>query len=246
MALAGSITRILAQSPSRSMARKNVPGALPHVLQQIGRAEEQVQRMAEHALADEADAERVADRAGGAVAADQIVGDDRSRAPVSRSTKLRRDARAGVLERFELGAIAQLHRRRRTREVAQDRIEPHLRAGLQAHRAVALRRLLSARRPRHAAELMAAEAGDEHHVERIVGRERAVQHLAGDAPAPAELHGADVHLVHLRRGDRAIVLLDQKALHAAPAEIGGECKSDRPAADDQDRNLAHRNVLSSP
>ena len=74
-------------------------------------------------------------------------------------------------------------------------------------------------------------------VERMVGRERAVEHLVGDAPAPAELHGADVHLVHLRRDDRAVALLDQLAGDAAPAELGGERQTDRPAADDQNGNF---------
>ena len=121
------------------------------------------------------------------------------------------DAVAVVLERLEPRAMAQPHRGRGLRELPQDRIEPHLRAGLQPHRAVGLRPLLRARRPAHAADLVAGEARDEHHVERIVGRERAIEHLIGDAPAPAEFHGADVHLVHLRRGDGAVGLLDQFA-----------------------------------
>jgi hypothetical protein len=49
---------------------------LAAALQQIRRAEEQVHRITEDALAHEADAELAADRAGGAIAADQVVGLD--------------------------------------------------------------------------------------------------------------------------------------------------------------------------
>ena len=135
--------------------------------------------------------------------------------------------------------MAQLHAGRGQREVAQDRVEPHLRAGLQPHRAPGLRLGAGDRRTRDAAELVAGEARDEHRVAGVVARERAVVHLVGDAPAPAELHGADVHLVHLRRDDGAVALLDQQAGHAAPAELARERQTDRPAADDQNRNFLH-------
>jgi hypothetical protein len=84
----------------------------------------------------------------------------------------------------------------------------------------------------------ARETGDEDDIERIVGWKRAVEHRVGDTPAPAELHGADVHLVHLRRDDRAVGLLDELAGHAMKAELGGEREADRSAADDEEGNSA--------
>src|SRR6185295_8078143 len=61
-----------------------------------------------------------------------------------------------------------------------------------------------------------------------------------DAPAPAELHGADADEVHLRLLDGAVGLLDQRARHAAPAKLARERQADRPAADNQNgRARAH-------
>ena len=138
-AFAGSTIRMFAHKPSRSMARKNVPGSLPQSLQQVGRAEEQAERMAEHALAGVPDAERVAHHAVGAVAGDEIVrGHALARAAVE-IDELGGDAVALVLERFEPRPIAQAHGRARLREVAQHRVEPHLRARLQPLRAVGSR-----------------------------------------------------------------------------------------------------------
>jgi hypothetical protein len=45
-------------------------------------------------------------------------------------------------------------------------------------------------------------------------------------------------LVHFRRGDRAVALLDEFAANSAPAKLGGKRQSDRPAADDQHRHFA--------
>jgi hypothetical protein len=212
---------------------------LAALLQEIGRTEEQVYRVAKHARTGEPDAERIADRAGGAIAADQIARHDAFACAALEIDEVGNDAVAGVLERFEPGAMAKPHAGRGLRQRAQHRVEPHLRTGLQPHRAVAFRRLPRARGSRHAADLVAVKARHEHHVKRIVGGERAVQHLVGDAPAPAELHRADVDLVHLGRGDRAVGLLDQLAADAAPAEVGRECEAHRPAADDKNGNCAH-------
>ena len=130
---------MLAHNPSRSMARKNVPSALPQRFEQIRRAEEQMQRMAEHALPGQSDAERVADRAGRAVAADEIIRLDALARAGREIDDVGGHAGAGVLERIRAATVAQPHARRRQREAAQDRVEPHLRAGLQPHRAVRLR-----------------------------------------------------------------------------------------------------------
>jgi hypothetical protein len=120
-----------------------------------------------------------------------------------------------------------------------------LRAGLQPHGAPGLG--LDARHGRagNAAELIAAEARHEYGVAGVVARERAVVHPVGDAPAPAELHGADIHLVHFRRDDGAVALLDQQARHAAPAKLAGERKADRTATDDQYRNVLYSHARFS-
>ena len=62
--------------------------------------------------------------------------------------------------------------------------------------------------------------------------------LFGNAPAPAELDGADAGRKHLGIDDLAVALLDQQARHAAPAEIEREREPDRAAADDENRDLA--------
>src|SRR6266550_3174589 len=117
-------------------------------------------------------------------------------------------------------------------EALQNWVEPHLRTYLQSHWAIGFRLLTHARRARHASELVAREAGHECHIERIVWRERARVHRLRDAPPPAKLHGADVHLVHLRRDDRAVALLDQRARNAAPAELSRKGKPNWSTTDD--------------
>jgi hypothetical protein len=64
-------------------------------------------------------------------------------------------------------------------------------------------------------------------------------HVVRDAPPAAELHGADIHLVHLGGDDRAIALLDQRACDSAPAQLAGEREPDWSTADDEDRGLIH-------
>ena len=108
---------------------------LADALEKIRRAEEQMQRMAEHALPGQSDAELAADRALGAVAADEIVRLDALALAALEIDDLGADTRAVVLEEFKPRAVAQRHAGRGQREVAQDRVEPHLRAGLQPHRA---------------------------------------------------------------------------------------------------------------
>src|SRR6188768_153955 len=181
-----------------------------------------MQRMAQYALTLETDPELFPDRAGRAVAAHEIGGLDPFAAAAFEVDDRGGDAVAGVLEGFKPAAITQVDSRRRQCKVPQDRIEPHLRAGLQPHGTPGLR--LEARHGRagNAAELIAAEARHEYGVSGVIARERAVVHPVGDAPAPAELHGADIHFVHFRRDDSAVALLDQQARYAAPAKLAGE------------------------
>src|SRR5262245_48471371 len=98
--------------------------------------------------------------------------------------------------------------RERTSEALQDRVKPHLRADLQPHRALGFGLLAHARRARHAAKLVARKTRYEGDVERIIRRKWAVVHGVRNTPAPAELHGADIHLVHFGGDDRTVALLD--------------------------------------
>ena len=52
--------------------------------------------------------------------------------------------------------------------------------------------------------------------------------------APVDLHGAGVAPLHLRQKLRRVLLLDQRAAHAAAAKIDGEREPDRAGADNDD------------
>ena len=195
--------------------------------------------MTESALPLQRDAELIADRTVGAVAADEILGAHGFAPTGFKIVQLGRYAAVGLLECFKPGAIAQCDRRVRTRKLLQDRIEPKLRPDLQAFGALAFGFLLRARRPPHARQLMAAQARNKHNVERVFGGEWTIAHRRGNAPTPAKLHGPDVDLIHLRRANNAVALLHQVAGDAAPAEFGGEREPDRSAADDQHLNVTH-------
>src|SRR5262245_4688447 len=60
-----------------------------------------------------------------------------------------------------------------------------------------------------------------------------------DAPAPAELHGANVHFIHLRGDDAAVTLLDERTGNSAPAEFTRERQADRSTTDDQNGSFLH-------
>lgn len=53
-------------------------------------------------------------------------------------------------------------------------------------------------------------------------------HHVGNPPAPAKLHGPDVHLVHLRGNDGAVALFDQCAGDPTPTEFARKAE-DPPA-----------------
>src|SRR5262245_8398584 len=93
---------------------------------------------------------------------------------------------------------------------------------------------------------MAGKTGDEHVVEREVARKAPVLHLTRDAPAAAEFHRADAGRKHLRVDNLAVALLDQLARHAAPAEVEGERKPDRTAADDEHGNIGAARHRGNP
>ena len=238
MAFTGSMIRTFDQAPSTIDGEEERGWLAAATLQQVRRAEIQMHGMAKR-LAVKIDAKRAAQQAVRAIAPHEIIGLDALALSAVEIDDLRGHAARGRLEGFEPRTVAQAHVRKCTGEALQDRVEPHLRAYLQPHRAVGLRRLAHARRARHAAELVARKAGHERHIEWIIRRERAAVHGVGDAPAPAELHGADIHLVHLRGDDRAVALLDQRAGNAAPAELACKREPDWSAADDQDRRFRH-------
>ena len=89
--------------------------------------------------------------------------------------------------------------------------------------------------PLHSRQLVSSEAGYKYGIHRMIVGKRTVHHLVGDTPAAAELHGPDIHFLHLGRSDPPVRLLDEKTLDATPAQIGGEGEPDRSPASNQHR-----------
>ena len=74
----------------------------------------------------------------------------------------------------------------------------------------------------------------------------AARNLLGEAHAAEDFHGARVAALHLRQALRRVLALDQRAAHAAPAEIEREGEPDRSGADDQNLGVhARRESVSS-
>src|SRR5262249_31980787 len=196
----------------------------------------------ERRIAVHLDAERLGDRAVAAAAGDQIVGGD-ALAPSSREVVHGRDhAVVVLLEGFEPAIEPHLHAGKAFGAGAQDRIEPELVAALRPLRADRAGRASTVAGTLDAGDFEAGERGEiEHRVRIILGR-AGFAHRVGDAPAAEEFHGAGVLRIGARMRDAAVALLDQEAPDAAPAEIDGEAEPDRPAANDQHRNV--RDVLA--
>src|SRR5438034_1195665 len=76
-------------------------------------------------------------------------------------------------------------------------------------------------------------------------RRMGIADLVGDSHAPEDFHGARIAPFHLRQKLRCFLLLDQRAAHAASAEIDGEGKADRAAADDE-YLCVHRSYSALP
>src|SRR6266853_3358086 len=74
---------------------------------------------------------------------------------------------------------------------------------------------------------------DDEHVHRDVVAQAGGADLVGDSHAPEDFHGARIASFHLRQELGRFLLLDQRAAHAAPAEIDGKRKADWAAADHQ-------------
>src|SRR5438552_5146105 len=86
---------------------------------------------------------------------------------------------------------------------------------------------------------------DDEHVHRDVVAQAGRADLVGDSYAPEDFHGARIAPFHLRQKLRRFLLLDQRAAHTAYAEIDGEGKADRAAADDEYLCI-HRPYSASP
>ena len=234
------------------------PGALgpdedetvgPSLVVQRGKvraAQHHVGGVGQRGVAAHGDAGALAHQAGAAVGADEIVGRDVAGLAGGDVADLRDDTARGLLERRELGAVAQPHVRKGLHEAPQDRVEHVLRHALALLRA--LRRALLLRAPGEALapELVAVEPGDIDAVLRIVAGIGRVAHPVRDAPAAAEFHGARADDVHPRLLDGAVGLLDQRAGNAAPAELAGEREPDRSGTDDQNRGALVHAGASTP
>src|ERR1700738_4573681 len=100
-------------------------------------------------------------------------------------------------EVHELGAVAPRHMREAPAKPRQHRVEEILRTAFALLRALRRRLLLAWARKRLTAELIAiGEARHPGIVLRIVAVVAGLLDPSHDAPAPAELHGADVDNVH--------------------------------------------------
>jgi hypothetical protein len=83
--------------------------------------------------------------------------------------------------------------------------------------------LLARARPEHdPAEFIASEAGHKSYIAGIVRREGTSVHRGGNAPATAELHGAYIHSIHLRRDDSSVALFDENTGYVAPTEVASQ------------------------
>src|SRR5262245_21450016 len=121
--------------------------------------------------------------------------------------------------------------RKRAGKALQDRVEPHLRAHLQPHRAVRFRFLAHPWCAPNSAEFVTRKARYEGDIERIIWGEWTCVHGVRDTPSPAKLHRADVHLVHFRGDDRAVALFNERTCNAAPPEFACKGEPDWPAPD---------------
>ena len=92
-------------------------------------------------------------------------------------------------------------------------------------------------------ELRPGQAGDEHHVGRIVhpqGRSRT--QLTCDTPAPQMLAGADVGRLGARRIAHTVISLDQQALDAALSQLDAERQAHGACANDQNLHRFHVSI----
>src|SRR6516162_2141624 len=134
----------------------------------------------------------------------------------------------------EFGQVPQLHALLSSGKGAQDRSKEILRATLTLLRALRRRPFFAQGRKLLASQFVAAETRQVDVVLRIVARVGRVLDVLYDAPASAMFHRADADQVHLWLIDRAVGLLDQKAVDPAPAEISCQGQADRSGSDHED------------
>ncbi len=85
------------------------------------------------------------------------------------------------------------------------------------------------------------DRGDDEHVHRAFRRQAGGADAVGKSHAAEDFHGPRVAALHLGQELRRLLLLDERAAHAAHAEIDGEGEPDRPGADDQNVRIDHGN-----
>jgi hypothetical protein len=194
------------------------------------RAEHDVDRLVQHRVALHGDAEVLTHRARIAVAADEEFA--LQAADPAAFFDLGGDVIALVFKRDQARAVAQGHGRQAARPLGKNAVEDELRAMREVLWALRQRRRIGDRGHGDARKLVSSERGDKNVVERKIPRKAPIAHALGNAPASAELHRSDAGGEHLRVDNRAVALLDQRARHAAPAELDGECQAHGAAADD--------------
>jgi hypothetical protein len=204
-----------------------------------------VQRLAELqdvALALQRDAELLANLAGAAVAAGEILrSDDGGLAAV---VELCRYAVRILRERDELAAIAHRHVGIGVRHRLEQGLHRVLRdelIRLERQRAVvACRDLLLRLRDRGIGQMeqrRLGQRGDDEHIHRHVRRQAGGAEPLGQPHAAEDFHGARVAALHLGQPLRRVLALDQQAADAAPAEVDGERQPHRPGADDKNLSV---------
>src|SRR6185312_6156622 len=152
----------------------------------VGGAEEKVDRVTQNALPGQSNAQLVANGAGRAIARDKIVSlNDFALAGLEIDYPAL-DRRSCILKVLQAGSIPQLDARPCEREVAQNRIEPHLRTRLEAHRAPRLGFCTGDRGARDAAEFETGKTRDEDRVACVILREWTVVNFVCDTPTAAE------------------------------------------------------------
>ena len=87
------------------------------------------------------------------------------------------------------------------------------------------------------AQMQQRRLGERKHdidVHRDVGPQSRGADLSRKSDAAIHLHGPRIDALHLRQEGRPLLLLDQRAAHAALAEVDRKRQPGRPAADDED------------
>src|SRR6266850_718880 len=220
-------------------------------LEQLIAAIQRLAQLEQVVLAAQLDAELLAHGARAAVAAHHIRRADRAARAV-RVLHARGDPGLVLGKRLEPATVAYLHRGQPLGDRFQQRLQRVLRDELvrfQRHAPVAAGADLGAR-PLHRRvgkmqERRLNQREDDEHVHRDVLAQAGGADLVRDSHAPEDFHGARIASLHLRQELRRFLLLDQRAAHAAPAEIDGERKADRTAADDE-YLLVHRPYSALP